>query len=146
MAVFRLNDAQVQIFMKGSNGLVWQDINRRGNNVLNEAIVRCPRNNGTLVQSLKKEMLLVDGQPVARVGSNLKYAVYVHEGTGIYGKRGRPIVPVNKKALRWPKTNNSGSGRRRYRGGKTSQYVFSKKSKGVKGRPFLRQALRVANR
>jgi hypothetical protein len=37
------------------------------------------------------------------VGTNLVYAKYVHDGTGIYGPLKRPIIilPTNKKALYW---------------------------------------------
>ena len=33
--------------------------------------------------------------------SNVKYGIFVHEGTGLYGKNHRLIVPVYKKALYW---------------------------------------------
>jgi hypothetical protein len=36
------------------------------------------------------------------VGTNLPYAKYVHEGTGLYGPNGARIVPKTKKALYWP--------------------------------------------
>lgn len=39
-----------------------------------------------------------------RIFTNVHYALYVHEGTGIHGPEGRPIEirPVRKKALYWP--------------------------------------------
>ena len=36
------------------------------------------------------------------VGTNLVYAKWVHEGTGIYGPRKVRITPTKKKALYWP--------------------------------------------
>jgi hypothetical protein len=137
-----LNDEEMRRLLSGKNGAVWQDINRRAQRVLNGAIVGCPVDQGTLRQSLSKEMLLVNNEPVARVGSNLEYAIYVHEGVGMYGPRKTPIVPVRAKALRWATKNNSGSGRRRYKGGATAAYTFSKRSKGFKGRPFLKDAVK----
>lgn len=38
----------------------------------------------------------------ARIGSHMAYAPYVEYGTGIYGPKGKPIVPVRAKALAWP--------------------------------------------
>lgn len=35
-------------------------------------------------------------------GSNAPVARYLHEGTGIYGPKGRRIVPVTKKAMMGP--------------------------------------------
>jgi phage gpG-like protein len=37
--------------------------------------------------------------PTIRVGTNVYYAAWMQQGTGIYGDRGSPIVPTNKKAL-----------------------------------------------
>jgi hypothetical protein len=36
------------------------------------------------------------------MGTNWDYAVFVHEGTGLYGPRKQRIRPKNKKALYWP--------------------------------------------
>lgn len=37
----------------------------------------------------------------AVISPHKDYAIYVHEGTGIYGIHGTPIVPTTKKALYW---------------------------------------------
>jgi hypothetical protein len=89
------------------------------------------------------EMRSANGSPVGRVGTNVDYALYVHEGTGVEAGRGY-IVPVRARVLRWPAKNNSGAGRRRYKAGATANYVYSKRSRGVKARPFLRDALSAA--
>lgn len=142
MAQVRIDQRQLKALLSGRDGPVYQDIMQRGNRVLAEAVRICPTDEGRLRNSLKMEMRLEDGVPVARIGSNLPYALYVHEGTGLWSKtRPGPIRPVNARVLRWPKRNNSGSGRRRYTGGKTSRYVFAKKSAGSPPRPFLRDAL-----
>lgn len=36
------------------------------------------------------------------MGTNLEYAIFVHQGTGLYGPLHRRITPVRKKALFWP--------------------------------------------
>lgn len=138
------NSAELKALMASQNGPVWRDLNRRADRVLNKARRLCPVDQGQLKKSLTKEMALVNGVPVARVGTNVKYAIYVHEGTGLWG-RGQYIKPVRKSVLRWPMKNQSGRGNRRYRSGKTAGYVFSMRSKGVRGRPFLRDALDAAN-
>lgn len=109
---------------------------------MREAKRLAPKDTATLSRSITLEISLRNGAPVVAVGSNLEYAIYVHEGTGLWSTRGpRPIVPVRAKALRWAKVNNSGQGRRRYKGGKTAAYVFSKRSAGSPPKPFLRDAL-----
>lgn len=54
-----------------------------------------------------------------------QYAGYVHEGTGIYGPRKKRIVPRSKKALFWPGAAHP-----------------VKSTAGMKGRPFLFDALK----
>lgn len=50
-----------------------------------EAKELCPIDDGTLRASIKAEK--VDDKTV-KVGTNVEYAVYVHQGTGIYAKNG----------------------------------------------------------
>lgn len=59
----------------------------------------------------------------AVVGTNLYYARWVHDGTGLYGPLKRKIVPRTKKALHW----------------KGAAHPV-KSVKGMKPRPFLAQA------
>ncbi len=65
------------------------------------------------------------------VGVTTKIGAYLHEGTGIYGAKGRPIVivPKSRAALRWA----TGEG-----------FAFSKRVviSGIKGDPFLYKAAR----
>lgn len=115
---------------------------RRGNAVVREAKRLAPKDTGTLSRSIIAEMHVDRGLPVVYVGSSLPYALFVHEGTGIYSKTNPGyITPRRASVLRWPKTNNSGIGRRRYRGGATAAYAYAKRVKGQPGRPFLRDAL-----
>lgn len=140
----RLDSAQLQAVLTGSDGAAWTAVQRHGNRVLNLAISKCPVDEGRLRGSLTLEMRNEGGLPVARVGSNLGYAKAVHDGTGIYGPTGNVIRPVSSSVLRWPVKNNSGSGSRRYKGGQTADYAFAKYVRGVPGRPFLLDALREA--
>ena len=111
-------------------GPVFRDLQLRGTAVKNKAQRLCPVNNGRLRQSIEVEMAVEGGVPVARVGTNVEYALWVHEGTGIYGKRGRPITPVRAKALRFTP-----------RGGPT---LFRRSVAGQRGVPFLTDALDAA--
>lgn len=141
---FRRHPDALQFIISSPNGPVMLDLMRRGQRVLNRARQLAPVNTGQLRASLNMEQVVSDrGDPAVRIGTNLKYAIYVHEGTGLYG-RGTPIVPVRATILRWPRVNNTGAGTRRYRGGATSAYVFARQSRGSRGRPFLRDALDAA--
>jgi hypothetical protein len=139
MASLVLNQDALRELMGGPSGLVYQAVNRRTNAVLRDARTKCPVNNGRLKDSLAMEIRQEASNVIGRVGTNMDYALYVHEGTAnngtgyIYPRRGRFLV--------WPATNNSGVGNRRYKGGVTENKIWAKKVRGVKGRPFLRQAL-----
>lgn len=142
-----LEPRQVQALLAGSSGQVMADLLRRGRNVVNRARVLCPVDEGTLRASIEAVPSRgPDGLPMVRVGSRLPYAIYVHEGTGIYGPRGTPIRPVRASILRWPAKNNSGVGRRRYKGGSTAKWIYARQSSGSPPRPFLRDALPEAQR
>jgi hypothetical protein len=60
---------------------------------------------------------------IARNAKGDPYGLYVHEGTGIYGPKRRPIFPTTKKALWWP-------------GAKHPVKFVS----GMRARPFLKKA------
>jgi hypothetical protein len=141
--VIRLDAAAVTQMMKGPGGAVMIDLEHRAQRVLNMARTLCPVDQGTLRGSLHKEPVTVGGDPAYRIGSPLEYAIYVHEGTGIYGS-GSPIRPTSGQFLRWPAKNQSGAGNRRYKAGATAAFVFARQSSGSPGRPFLLQALQAA--
>lgn len=122
---------------------VGRDLQRRGQRVLNRARALCPVDEGRLRASLTMETRRSSLGPYVVVGSNLEYAVYVHEGTGIYAGRGM-ITPKRGRYLVWPAKNNSGIGNRRYSGGATARYVFARQVRGQPGQPFLLRALPAA--
>jgi len=66
------------------------------------------------------------GNPVAIVSAGFP-AIYIHDGTGIYGPKKQPIVPVNARVLRFRI------------GGRT---VFAKSVKGIKPKPFFTKAIK----
>lgn len=48
----------------------------------------CPKRNGSLMQSIRSEAVLDGETAEGAVGTNMEYAVYVHEGTGQYSRSG----------------------------------------------------------
>lgn len=141
---FVLDRSALHAYLTGPSGPALAAAMRVGNRVLNRARQLCPVDEGRLRASLTMVVVQTAAGPIVRVGSNLAYARFVHEGTGIYGPRHTYIRPVHAKALRWPAKNNSGVGRRRFQGGATAAYVYAKRSKGSPPRPFLLNALRQA--
>lgn len=143
MSSFRLDNEGLRNVLSGQDGAVWLSVLRTAKRVENSAKRKAPVDQGKLRASITTEMRSENNTPVAVVGSNLEYAIYVHEGTGLWSKRKPgPIRPVRAKVLRWPRKNQSGSGRRRYRGGRTDAYVYAKQSAGSPPKPFLTDALR----
>ncbi len=63
------------------------------------AVEEAPHRTGNLVNAIQTETT-ADGGRVF-VGSGASYAVYVHEGTGIFGPRRQPIRPRTKRVLFW---------------------------------------------
>lgn len=74
--------------------------------------------------------LTVDGDHSFLASGLLVSNSYVHEGSGVYGPQGTPIVPKRAKMLRWL--------------GDDGAPVFAKSSRGTPGRPFLTDALVAA--
>lgn len=139
---FQLNRSELMAVLRSTQGPAAQAVMQTGNRVLNRARQLCPVDEGRLRGSLTLEIRMTVNGPIARIGSNLDYARYVHEGTGLFGPRHDYIRPVSASVLRWPAKNNSGSGPRRFSGGSTAGFVFSMRSKGTPPRPFLLDALR----
>lgn len=61
------------------------------------------------------------------VGPSMEYAFYVHEGTGLYGKRGDYIRPRKAKVLAFKGSNG--------------QMVFTKRVAGQKPNPFVKRTV-----
>lgn len=136
----RLNDDEIRRLLTSPDGGVGRDLLRRGQRVVNRAkqlLSTDPKrvDTGRLRADVHGELLSRGGKLVYRVGTNLQYAIYVHDGTGIYGPRGTMIVPKAKKALRW-KARGGGKGK--------NGYVFSMRSRGMRPNPFLKNALPAA--
>jgi len=88
---------------------------------------RCPVDDGTLRASIRSRVSRRGGEVIGEVYSDLEYAAYVHQGTGIYGPSHRPIRPVRARVLSW---QQAGAGR-----------VFAREVRGSRPQPFLADAL-----
>lgn len=86
---------------------------------------------GLLRTSIQVRLIDAVGVQKVRVGTNRRYARWVHDGTGIYGPQRMPIKPTRAKALRFRAKGLGG-------GGKT---VYAKSVKGMKKNEFLKDAL-----
>lgn len=71
------------------------------------------------------------GDLAVRIGTNVYYALWVHEGTGIYGPRHTPIVPKRARYLRFKPKG-------------MEKYLYRKSVKGMKPNPYLVKALPAA--
>lgn len=88
-------------------------------------------NNGHLRSDVRARLVIVGGAPAARIGSGLRYARWVHDGTGIYGPRRTRITPRTKKALRFKPKGTSG-------------WIIRPSVKGMRPNQFLADALSAA--
>jgi hypothetical protein len=81
---------------------------------------RCPVRDGTLRRSITTEVAVEADQIEGKVGTNLDYAPYIHEGTGIYSRTG-----AGRKDVPWV-----------YRDAAGNFYTTS----GIHPHPFLEEA------
>lgn len=134
-----MNFAQIQKILTSPLGPVAKDMMRRGLKVETAAkrnLSSDPKrvNTGRLRASITRKMVMTTRGPAVQVGTNVSYAIYVHEGTGLYGPKAKMIRPVNKKVLRW-----------KVKGGRGKKgYTYSMKSSGMRPNHFLKNALPAA--
>lgn len=141
-STIKLNPAALAAILASPQGAVAKDMIRRAIKVESKAKQNLGSNprrvdTGRLRQSITYQFLLVGGKPVVRVGTNVKYAVYVHEGTGLYGPKHTLIRPKSKKALKWKAKKGS------IHAGKDG-FTYAKYSRGMRPNAFLRDALPAA--
>lgn len=89
---------------------------------------------GLLRTSIQVKLMDAVGKPKVRIGTNRRYARWVHDGTGVYGPRRMPIKPKRSKVLRF-KAISVGGG---------STTVYARSVKGMRKNEFLKDALPAA--
>lgn len=83
-------------------GPVQRDMFRRAGNVLFAAQTRCPTHLSTLLGSLHIAPTVVNGSPGYKVGSELEYAIFVDQGTGLAAGHGPYAhMPPPDKLVDW---------------------------------------------
>jgi hypothetical protein len=139
MAQHRINHAAINAMLRNPAGGLARDMARRGLKVETAAKRNlggangAPRriNNGILRNTTQARPVVWRGLPASRIGTPVKYALLVHNGTGLFGPKKRKITPKTKKALRFkPK----GSAR----------VIYARSVKGMEPNPFLKDALSAA--
>ena len=88
------------------------------------AVKLAPYKTQNLLNSITTEFKGSGFYSSAKVKATARYAIFVHEGTGIFGPNREPIRPKEKKALYWEGAAHP-----------------VKMVRGMKPRPFLRKAL-----
>lgn len=130
-----INQAELRRFLASPAGPVVRHVEKLTRRVANEARRQAPVDEGTLRASIQQAVTVSSTKVVGRVGSGLDYSVYVNLGTGVWGPKGKPIVPIRRKFLRFEvKSGALAKGRR--------PVVFAKSVKGQKPNPFLVNALK----
>lgn len=124
-----MHQSTIRRLLKSRTGPVARDVMARGQRVQAAARRNINSQSGNLARSITVEFITQRGEVGSEIGSRLHYAMMVHEGTGIYGRSGRPIRPRRSKAL--IVSGGVGSG-------------FAHSVKGQPGTKFLERALRAA--
>lgn len=129
------NSVALQALLSSPDGGVAKDLFRRGVKVQNQAkrnLERSPRriDTGTLRSDIHVELITFAGKPAVRIGFNVFYGLYVHDGTGVYGPKGVPITPKSAKFLRWKS--------------KKGKWMFARQVLGMRPNPFLKDAVDAA--
>lgn len=136
-----LHRANISAFLYTRAGPMVRAVGRWGRDVQRVARRRVDSDTGRLAASIRVETNSAPGFVYADIGSALRYAIWHHEGTGIYGS-GRPIRPTRARVMRFKpgktprRTTLSGAPRRDTRG-----VVYARKVKGQPPNPYLVSAL-----
>lgn len=137
----KLDPIAVRALLSGNEGPVAKTLLARGYRVESRAKQNLsggksgPKriNTGRLRASITTQLVRRGGYPAVRIGTNVKYAMWVHDGTGLYGPRHSYIYPKTKRYLRWKPKG-------------AQKYVYAKRTKGMRGNSFLVSALESINR
>lgn len=137
-----LHHAQIRNFLYAPHGPVVRGVRRWSNQVREFAIARAPKVTGDLASSSVVEMNTHPGAVIGVITFRARHAIWVHEGTGIYGPTGRPIRARSGGKLKFPSGRGRLSGSQRLSGRFRGGYTYTWSVRGQPGKPFLVSALR----
>jgi hypothetical protein len=131
-----LHQAALFQFKYGPGGPIVRAASRWSQEVRAIATVIAPKDTGHLAGSSSVTVKTHPGFVVGEISFQARHALWVHEGTGIYGPRGRPIRPRVGKVMRFAAPP-------RLRGASKGGFVYARSVRGQRARPFLLTALRL---
>jgi hypothetical protein len=147
VSTFRVNQAAVDALLRSRSGPVVRHVEQIVQAVRSEAVRNVKRDTGTLAASHQATVNVYGNLVVGRVGTPLHYARYLHEGTGIYGPKGRPIYPVSAKVLRFKPGRMIGPlppGKAGTSPENRGDWIFARSVRGVPPHPWLVEAFERA--
>jgi len=129
-----VNDTKLHAVLARSPGLLKNMFMRavRVQSAARKNLSRPPQrvDTGALRASIAVVPFRWQGLPAFSIGTNLKYAMFVHEGTGLYGPKHHLITPTHAQVMVF-----------KVQGGRK---VFTKISRGMPPNPFMKDALSAA--
>lgn len=137
--IITINDAEVDRLLRSPEGDVGQAVRRVVTSTRNLAVSMAPVDDGPLRASLRTKYESSGRYFKGWVYSDLEYALYVHEGTGIYGPKGQPIKPKRGRYLVFEARNARTTPRGR------GNLVFAREVRGQRPNRFLLRALQAAS-
>ena len=137
--IMTINDAEVDRLLRSPDGDVGQAVRRVVTSTRNLAVSLAPVDDGPLRASLRTKFEYGTRAVKGWVYSDLEYALYVHEGTGIYGPKGQPIKPKRGRYLVFEARNARTTPRGR------GNLVFARQVRGQRPNRFLLRALQAAS-
>lgn len=140
----KVNKAKLEFILTSPIGAVAKDLLKRGARVESRAKRNLGGNTGTgprrintgvLRASVRSQLVVAPKNLAVRIGTGVYYAMWVHDGTGLYGPRHQLIRPRTAKALVF-RSKIYGAKHGKFRG-----KVVVTSVRGMKPNPFLRDAL-----
>lgn len=139
-----VNTDRMLAALRDPSGPAAQFVERRCQLAENFSKLACPVNKGRLRRSIRHEAHAEQTRVVGSVYTDVPYARFVHEGTGIYGPKRAFIYPKRGQYMVFESSGAFGpvrkSGRRKGRG----NVVFARRVRGSPPSPFLVQGLEAA--
>lgn len=117
------------------NSAVHEIVKRVGDTTIKYLSKNSPSRTGALKKSWQKTV----NQPEhVEIESNLNYARWVNDGTGVYGERHSPITPTHAKFLRWKPYKSAFSV-------SSDGFVYAKKVRGQRGQHMIEKTVEEVN-